>query len=72
MDKPEEYEQERIPSVYEMLADVHRFTSGELCLGDGERILQLFFIKDKIQILTYNAIWEYEPLDGMIRVLSFV
>ena len=63
-------EKDNIPNICDTLADLHKFVTGEVLLADyGSVVRQIYFVRDKIHLITDTALWEFEPQDETIRML---
>ena len=70
-------EQESEITLLETLANLNRFVTGEQGLpwDATDKITDIRFIRDVIHIVTYKAIWQFNPVAGEageIRLLIYL
>jgi len=57
--------------IYTVLADLHKFATGEVLFADaGSIIRQIYFARDKIYIVTDTALWRYDSQNETLEILD--
>ena len=67
-------DKEKVPDLSGILADLYRFTTGEFTVISemGGTIRQIYFVRDKIHIITDTGLWEFEPQEKTIRLITYL
>lgn len=57
------------PDIYDALAVLSEYITGHVAFMDGDKILDVRFVREEIHIVTYRGIWRLTPEDKNIELI---